>query len=178
MRFTHAAVVACLVALTQSWLVGAAAASADPVTTPPLVVRSAALKAPAGYGPGQIAHAYGFDQVASTGAGRVVGIVDAFDSPSAASDLTTRCGTPAAAIARRAGVSGSGTGGGREVPQGCARGGACSTCRIARSAEKTVSGAVAETGRGGRATRTIDTAQRRRSPRATPIRLIIGKDPA
>jgi subtilase family serine protease len=39
------------------------------------------------FGPTQIRHAYGFDQVSNEGAGQVIGIVDAYDDPSAEADL-------------------------------------------------------------------------------------------
>jgi subtilase family serine protease len=39
------------------------------------------------FGPAKIRHAYGFDQVANEGAGQVIGIVDAYDDPSAEADL-------------------------------------------------------------------------------------------
>ena len=41
------------------------------------------------YTPQQIRHAYGFDQVANQGSGQTIYIVDAFDNPTVASDLTT-----------------------------------------------------------------------------------------
>src|SRR5215475_5750984 len=55
----------------------------------------------------------------------------------------------------------------------CGRMAICPTCRIARSAEKTVSGAEAGTGRGGTAVRTIDHAQRKSRPAAAKRRLVI-----
>lgn len=38
--------------------------------------------------PVQIRHAYGFDQISNQGAGQIIGIVDAYDDPNIASDLT------------------------------------------------------------------------------------------
>jgi len=38
--------------------------------------------------PAQIRHAYGFDQLANQGGGQIIGIVDAYDDPNIASDLT------------------------------------------------------------------------------------------
>ncbi len=56
---------------------------------PPIHVRKAATSAPTGYIPSQISHAYGFNQLTATGTGQIVAIVDAFDDPTAASDLQT-----------------------------------------------------------------------------------------
>ncbi|MGI8748229.1 MAG: S53 family peptidase [Deinococcus sp.] len=42
---------------------------------------------PAGYGPTQMRHAYGFDALSSTGAGQTIAIVDAYNDPTIASDL-------------------------------------------------------------------------------------------
>src|SRR5882672_2368947 len=44
---------------------------------------------PPGYSPAQIRHAYGFDEVRSTGKGQIIAIVDAFDYPNAAADMKT-----------------------------------------------------------------------------------------
>src|SRR6185503_16511182 len=55
-------------------------------------------------------------------------------------------------------------------PIGCGRTAICSTWRIARSAEKTVSDAVAGTGDGGRETRRIDSATSAISPTAVARR--------
>lgn len=41
------------------------------------------------YEPAQVRHAYGIDQLAATGAGQIIGIVDAYDDPTAAVDLQT-----------------------------------------------------------------------------------------
>jgi hypothetical protein len=40
-----------------------------------------------GYSPAQIRHAYGFDQLAGTGAGQTIAIVDAYDAPKIQQDL-------------------------------------------------------------------------------------------
>src|ERR1039457_6709839 len=56
---------------------------------PPIHVHRAALAHPAGYSPAQMRHAYGFDQLAGTGAGQVIAIVDAYGSPTIQSDLNT-----------------------------------------------------------------------------------------
>ena len=53
------------------------------------------------YNPGQIRHAYGFDQLAATGAGQKIAIVDAYGNASIQSDLNTFCsqfGLPAATV--------------------------------------------------------------------------------
>jgi subtilase family serine protease len=62
---------------------------ADRVAHPPIHVKPGATVSPTGYSPQQVRHAYGFDQQANDGTGRVVGIVDAFDDPTSASDLQT-----------------------------------------------------------------------------------------
>jgi len=67
----------------------AARGPAEPVAHPPIHARPFATAAPTGYMPTQVRHAYGFDQLAQNGAGQVIGIVDAFDDPTAASDLET-----------------------------------------------------------------------------------------
>ena len=41
------------------------------------------------YEPQQVRHAYGFDQLSNDGTGQIIGIVDAYDAPSVASDLQT-----------------------------------------------------------------------------------------
>lgn len=46
-----------------------------------------ATSTPAGYGPTQMRHAYGFDALSSTGAGQTIAIVDAYNDPSIANDL-------------------------------------------------------------------------------------------
>ncbi len=45
----------------------------------------------ASYSPAQIRHAYGFDQLAATGAGQKIAIVDAYGNASIQSDLNTFC---------------------------------------------------------------------------------------
>jgi subtilase family serine protease len=42
-----------------------------------------------GYTPAQIRHAYGFDQLTTTGKGQTIAIIDAFDDPNITSDLNT-----------------------------------------------------------------------------------------
>jgi len=54
---------------------------------PPVHVRGNATSAPVGYSPAQIRHAYGFDQLTNDGTGQIIAIVDAYDDPTAASDL-------------------------------------------------------------------------------------------
>lgn len=56
---------------------------------PPIHLRHMATTSPTGYSPSQIRHAYGFDTLSNTGSGQIIGIVDAFDDPTAASDLKT-----------------------------------------------------------------------------------------
>src|SRR5260370_32041703 len=41
------------------------------------------------YAPSQILHAYGFDKLPYDGTGQTIAIVDAYDNPNVASDLTT-----------------------------------------------------------------------------------------
>jgi subtilase family serine protease len=67
----------------------AAQAPAGPVAHPPIHVKPAATTSAQGYSPSQIRSAYGFDLFNQSGVGQVVGIVDAFDDPTAASDLET-----------------------------------------------------------------------------------------
>ncbi|HYS29068.1 MAG TPA: S53 family peptidase [Candidatus Limnocylindria bacterium] len=69
-----------------------AAAEIDPIVHAPIHVAQAATKGPVGYSPAQIRHAYGFDQLAADGSGQVIGIVDASDDPTVASDLQTFIG--------------------------------------------------------------------------------------
>ena len=57
---------------------------------------------PGGYTPAQIRHAYGFDQLKGNGSGQTIAIVDAYGSPTLASDLatfSTTFGLPAANLA-------------------------------------------------------------------------------
>lgn len=56
---------------------------------PPIHVSKSALSVPSGYSPAQIRHAYGIDTLTQNGAGQIIGIVDAYDDPSAAGDLQT-----------------------------------------------------------------------------------------
>jgi uncharacterized repeat protein (TIGR03803 family) len=44
-----------------------------------------------GYTPQQLRHAYGFDQLNTTGAGQIIAIVDAYGSPTVQADLNTFC---------------------------------------------------------------------------------------
>jgi len=59
-----------------------------------------ATSSPTGYGPAQVQHAYGFDQVYASGnkgAGQTIYIIDAYDDPTIASDLSafsTKYGLP------------------------------------------------------------------------------------
>jgi hypothetical protein len=46
---------------------------------------------PTGYTPQQLRHAYGFDQLSTTGAGQIIAIVDAYGSPTIQADLNTFC---------------------------------------------------------------------------------------
>ena len=48
---------------------------------------------PSGYNPTQIRHAYGFDKITGNGAGQTIAIVEAYGSPSLASDLSVFCST-------------------------------------------------------------------------------------
>ena len=48
---------------------------------------------PTGYSPAQIRHAYGFDQITGSGTGQTIAIVDAYGSPTLASDLAVFCNT-------------------------------------------------------------------------------------
>src|SRR5579871_3619363 len=59
--------------------------------TPPIHVmpRTAASPAIAGYSPVQIMTAYGLTSIANQGAGETIALVDAYNNPDAASDLTT-----------------------------------------------------------------------------------------
>ncbi len=66
-----------------------ASAPGPPMAQPPIHVKPRATAAPTGYTPQQIRHAYGFDLLTNDGTGRIIGIVDAFDDPTAAADLQT-----------------------------------------------------------------------------------------
>lgn len=61
--------------------------------TPPLHVHPNATPAPVGYKPQQIRHAYGVDLLPNGGAGQVIGIVDAYGSPTVQNDLNVFCDT-------------------------------------------------------------------------------------
>jgi subtilase family serine protease len=55
-------------------------------------IHAAAGSSPSGpptsaFAPAQVRHAYGFDQISNQGAGQTIGIVDAYDDPSAEADL-------------------------------------------------------------------------------------------
>src|SRR5271163_4725293 len=57
------------------------------------VIHAGAASTPSGppstaFTPAQTRHAYGFDQVTNQGSGQIIGIVDAYDDPNIASDLT------------------------------------------------------------------------------------------
>jgi subtilase family serine protease len=59
---------------------------------PHYLIHAAAGSSPAGpptsaLAPAQVRHAYGFDQITNQGAGQTIGIVDAYDDPSAEADL-------------------------------------------------------------------------------------------
>ncbi len=56
---------------------------------PPIHAQGHAIAAPIGYTPVQIRHAYGIDLLPGDGSGQVIGIVDAYDDPTVASDLQT-----------------------------------------------------------------------------------------
>lgn len=57
---------------------------------PPIHVHGHAAAKPVGYTPSQIRAAYGFDKLTSSnGSGQIIAIVDAYDDPTAASDLQT-----------------------------------------------------------------------------------------
>lgn len=68
-----------------------------PSSASPLVTTS-----PTGSTPAQIRHAYGYDKITGNGAGQTIAIVDAYGSPSLASDLKVFCtafGLPPATLA-------------------------------------------------------------------------------
>jgi subtilase family serine protease len=58
---------------------------------PPLHVHPFSTIGSTPYTPSQVRHAYGFDQLASTGAGQTIAIVDAYGSPNVQNDLNTFC---------------------------------------------------------------------------------------
>ena len=60
-----------------------------------------ATTGPVSYTPAQIRHAYGWDQTSATGAGQTIAIVDAYNDPHIATDLSTfdtQWGLPAASL--------------------------------------------------------------------------------
>src|SRR5690242_1239458 len=69
--------------------------AADVVVSPQITLSPAATTAtPSGYGPAQIKKAYGFDSISlhgvqGDGTGQTIAIVDAFNDPNIASDLST-----------------------------------------------------------------------------------------
>ena len=67
--------------------VAPAAAPADHYANHPIRVKPNATKAPAGLTPGQIKAAYNFPTSLTAGTGQTIAIVDAYDDPTAASDL-------------------------------------------------------------------------------------------
>ncbi len=50
-----------------------------------------ASSGPTGYTPQQLRHAYGFDQLATTGQGQIIAMVEAYGSPTIQADLNTFC---------------------------------------------------------------------------------------
>lgn len=86
------------IALALTLLLPGVALAAQPLAGPPAgweahppfrVHGKPTRGTPTGYSPAQIRRAYGFDALSSTGAGQVIGIVDAYDDPTVASDLAT-----------------------------------------------------------------------------------------
>jgi subtilase family serine protease len=68
-----------IVARNPLWVIGS-------VRAKPFLATS-----PSGYSPAQIRRAYGFDQITGDGSGQTIAIVDAYGSPSLASDVSTFC---------------------------------------------------------------------------------------
>ncbi|HTB79391.1 MAG TPA: chitobiase/beta-hexosaminidase C-terminal domain-containing protein [Opitutaceae bacterium] len=71
---------------------------------PPLnrFIAPLASAGPTGYTPQQLRHAYGFDQLGTTGSGQIIAIVDAYGSPTMQADLNTFCtafGIPSTTVA-------------------------------------------------------------------------------
>lgn len=58
---------------------------------PPHHIRFAGTVGPKGYTPNQIRHAYGVDQLTSSGIGQTIAIVDAYGSPTIQTDLNVFC---------------------------------------------------------------------------------------
>jgi subtilase family serine protease len=68
---------------------------------PPIHFQPYLTASPTGYSVAQVRHAYGFDQIAATGAGQVIAIVDAFGSSTIQNDLavfSAKYGLPAAKL--------------------------------------------------------------------------------
>ena len=66
------------------------------------IVPFASGVSPTGFTPQQLRHAYGFDKLATTGAGQTIAIVDAYGSPTIQADLNSFCATfglPATTVA-------------------------------------------------------------------------------
>src|SRR3954470_19537402 len=55
---------------------------------PPLRIQTDATTSPTGISPTRIRHGYGFSSITNQGYGQTIGIVDAFDDPNIAADLT------------------------------------------------------------------------------------------
>lgn len=55
---------------------------------PPIHLRGPAAATPVGYNPTQIRNAYGFNLISSTGSGQTIALVDAYDDPTIANDLS------------------------------------------------------------------------------------------
>jgi len=86
--------------LLSIWILGCGAFSGggNHVSPPVHIVPP---QAGIGYTPAQIRHAYGIDQLSTTGAGQTIAIVDAFGSPTLQQDLNTfnaRYGLPPASL--------------------------------------------------------------------------------
>ena len=60
---------------------------------PPLHFKPSISISPQGYGPFQIRHTYGIDQLSANGAGQTIAIVDAYGSSTLQNDLNTFCTT-------------------------------------------------------------------------------------
>lgn len=72
---------------------GAGVIAKHPIEYKPVPPIRPFVASAAPYTPQQVRHAYGFDQLSQTGAGQVIGIVDAFDAPTIEADLATFIGT-------------------------------------------------------------------------------------
>ncbi len=91
-RWRRLAATVALLPFPISSVAAQADAGIDPIVQAPIHIAQAATKGPTGYSPAQIRHAYGFDQLAADGSRQVIGIVDASDDPTVASDLQTFIG--------------------------------------------------------------------------------------